>query len=133
MKKRFRSNGFKGDVRPVPQGEPMFLFFKAKGKVNGVNVFFDKGCSTAVFKEGIPGKELRGLVIKKGPFIMNIVGGIKTKANNMWLTSLDLADGGKQLVQGLSVDTVTMEFPLISLEAAVKEVKADNFTIMQSF
>ena len=126
MKKRFRSNGFKGDVRPVPQGEPMFLFFKAKGKVNGVNVFFDKGCSTAVFKEGIPGKELRGRVIKKGPFIMNGVGGIQTKANNMWLTSLDLADGGKQLVQGLSVDTVTMEFPIISLEAAVKEEKADN-------
>ena len=126
MRKRFRSNGFKGDIRPVPQGESMFLFFRAKGKVNGVNTFFDKGCSTAVFKEGIPEKELRGRIIQKGPFIMSGVGGIETKANNMWLTSLDLADGCKQLVQGLSVDTVTMDFPVINLEAAVNEVKADN-------
>ena len=66
MKKRLRSNGFKGDIRPVPEGEPMFLFFKAKGKLNGVNTFFDKGCKPAVFREGIPSTEFRGRVIKKG-------------------------------------------------------------------
>ena len=126
IKKRLRSNGFKGDIRPVPEGESMFLFFKAKGKINGVNTFFDKGCSTAVYREGIPGAELRGRIIKKGPFVMSGVGGIQTKANDMWLCSLDLADGGKQLVQGLSVNTVTMDFPLINLDSAVKEVKAHN-------
>ena len=126
MKKRLRSNGFKGDIRPVPEGEPMFLFFKAKGKLNGVNTFFDKGCSTAVFREGIPNTELRGRVIKKGPFVMSGVGGIETKANDLWLTSLDLNDGGKQLVQGLSVDKVTLDFPMFNLELAVKEVKSDN-------
>ena len=126
IKKRLRSNGFRGDIRPVPEGESMFLFFRAKGKINGVNTFFDMGCSTAVYREGVPGTELRGRIIKKGPFIMNGVGGIQTKANDMWLCSLDLADGGKQLVQGLSVNTVTMDFPLINLDDAVREVKADS-------
>ena len=134
IKKRLRSNGFKGDIRPVPEGEPMFLFFKAKGRVDDVNTFFDLGCSTAVFKEDIPGKELRGKITRKGPFYMSGVGDIRTSANNMWLCSMDLADGGKQLVQGLSVDKVTTEFPMINLEAAVTAVKSDNVenTLLQS-
>ena len=126
MKKRIRSNGFKGDIRPVPEGEPMFLFFKAKGNQDGVNTFFDLGCSHAVFQEGVPGRELRGKILKKGPFIMNGVADIKTKANNMWLCTMDMADGSKQFVAGLSVDKVTSDFPEINLETAVDELKADN-------
>ena len=54
-------------VVPPPVGQPMFLFFHVKGKTKGVNVFFDKGCSTACFREGVPGGELNGEVIAKGP------------------------------------------------------------------
>ena len=75
----------------------MFLFFRAKGRQNGVYTFFDLGCSHAVFKEGIPGNELRGRILQKGPFIMKGVGDIKTKANNLWLCSMDMANGSKQL------------------------------------
>ena len=41
-------------VTSVPAGRPMFLFFHCKGKKNGVNCFFDNGCTEAVFREGIP-------------------------------------------------------------------------------
>ena len=126
IKKRLRSNGFKGNIKPVPEGEPLFLFFRAKGRDKGANVFFDKGCGTAVFKEGIPGNELRGKVIKKGPFIMTGVGDIRTKANDQWLCVMDTADGGKQFVEGLSVDKVTADFPMINLDEAVKEVRQDD-------
>ena len=74
IKKRLRSNGFKGSINQVPEGEPMFLFFKAKGRENGVKLFFDLGCITAVFREGVSGKELRGKVTRKGPFTMVGVG-----------------------------------------------------------
>ena len=123
IKKRLRSNGFKGDIRPVPTGEPMFLFFRAKGREDGANVFFDLGCSTAVFKEGIPGKELRGKITRRGPFQMTGVGDIRTKANDQWLCVMDTADGGKQFVEGLSVDKVTADFPQINLEDAVSDVR----------
>ena len=134
IKKRLWSNGFKGEIHSVPEGDPMFLFFRAKGRVNGVNTFFDSGCSTAVFKEGIPGTELRAKIIQTGPFMMNGVGGIKTKANNLWLCSMDLANGDKQFIQGLSVDKVTSDFPMVNLNAAIEEVKAadENNTALQS-
>ena len=126
IKKRLRSNGFKGDIKPVPEGEPLFLFFRAKGRENGANTFFDNGCSTAVFREGIPGKELRGKITKKGPFVMTGVGDIRTKANDQWLCVMDTVDGGKQFVEGLTVDKVTADFPVINLETAVNEVRQDG-------
>ena len=124
MKKRLKSNGFKGEVKPPPEGEPMFLFFGAQGRTKPVNILFDTGCSHAVFREGIPGKELRGMITHKGPFYMKGVGGIVTTANNQWLCALD-TPGGKQFVSGVTVETVTIEFPVIELDQAVKEMKAD--------
>ena len=69
-------------VVPPPTGRPMFLFFHIKGKNKGANLFFDKGCSTACFREGIPGGELNGKIISKGPFQIKGVGGIEAKAND---------------------------------------------------
>ena len=113
-------------IVPPPMGQPMFLFFQVKGKKNGVNFFFDKGCSHACFQEGIPGAELSGEIISKGPFNIGGVGGIKTKANNEWLVSVETVDGGRQLIQGLTVDKVTADFPVIDVEIAVAEVKRDK-------
>ena len=125
MKKRLKANGFKGELRPPPEGEPMFLFFGAQGRHNAVNIMFDSGCSHAVFREQIPGKELRGMITHKGPFYMKGVGGVVTKANDQWLCALDVP-GGKQFVGGLTVDRVTSDFPLIQLAQAAQEVKDDN-------
>ena len=54
---------------------------------------------------------------------MTGVGDIRTKANDQWLCVLDTADGGKQFVEGLSVDKVTADFPTVNLETAVEAVR----------
>ena len=125
MKKRLKANGFKGSIRPPPEGEPMFLFFGIQGRHRAVNAMFDNGCSHLMFKEGIPGKELRGMITHKGPFYMKGVGGIVTKANDQWLCALDTPDG-KQFVSGLTIDQVTADFPIIPLGNAIQELKSDK-------
>ena len=54
------------------------------------------------------------------------VGDIKSKANNQWLVVMDTADGGKQFVEGLSVDKITADFPAVNLDTAVKDVQQDD-------
>ena len=66
VRKAARDNSVQ--VEPIPAGRPLFLFAQCKGKRNGVNCFFDKGCTEAVFREGIPGVELIGEKVTKGPF-----------------------------------------------------------------
>ena len=112
-------------VTPVPAGRPMFLFFRCKGKKNGVNCFFDNGCSEAVFREGIPGGELIGEKTTRGPFTIGGVGGLECKANDEWLVSFETVDGHRQLIRGLTVNKVTEDFPLIKLDAAAAELKAN--------
>ena len=56
------------DILPVPSGEPLFLFHATQGKTKPVNTFYDTGCSHAVFMEGIPGNQLRGQLVCRGPF-----------------------------------------------------------------
>ena len=115
-------------VVPPPIGQPMFLFFQVKGKKHGANFFFDKGCSHACFKEGIPGGELTGEIISKGPFEIGGVGAIKTKANDEWLVSVETVEGKRQLIQGLTVDKVTADFPVVDIQIAASEVKRDRPT-----
>ena len=112
-------------VSPPPMGQPMFLFFHIKGKKKGANIFFDKGCSTACFREGIPGKELNGKILAKGPFQIKGVGGMEAKANDEWLVSVETDNGGRQLIKGLTVDHVTADFPLIDVSIAAEEIKRD--------
>ena len=57
---------------------------------------------------------------------MTGVGDIRTKANDQWLCVMDTVDGGKQFVEGLTVDKVTADFPVINLETAVTEVRQDG-------
>ena len=82
MKKRLKQDGFKGELVPPPKGEPLFLFQAIQGKNNPVNVFYDKGCSHAVFREGVPQHELRARIIQKGPFHIRGVGGMVTQAHD---------------------------------------------------
>ena len=57
-----------------PEGTPIFMFFGAEGTTRPVNIFFDCGCSEAIFQEDVPGNELRGTLLTKGPFKMGDVG-----------------------------------------------------------
>ena len=116
------------EMVPVPDGEPLFLFHPAQGKDKDVNVFFDSGCSHAVFQADIPFTQLKAQLVAKGPFTIGGVGGLTTVALDEWLVQIPRADGRTQLVQGLTVPQVTCEFPVISLKDAVEEVKADKPT-----
>ena len=113
-------------VFDVPEGEPLFLFSSAVGKNNPVKIFYDKGCSHVVFCEGVPDKELVGVMTKKGPLMINGVGDTNIKVNDEWACLLDRADGCKQVVQGVTVDRITSSFPMVSLKEAVREIKADD-------
>ena len=55
-------------------------------------------------------------------------------AHSEWICSMDREDGGKQLVQGLTVDRVTSDFPMIDISQAVTEVQSSDptNTILQS-
>ena len=52
LKKAEKRKG--GEVVPVPEGQPLFLFHATQGKTKPVMTFYDTGCSHAVFKQGIP-------------------------------------------------------------------------------
>ena len=113
-------------VNRPPEGSPMFMFARVKGKREGANLFFDKGCGTAVFRKGIPGKELDGVMLAKGKIPIGGVGGIEIFAEEDWLVSLKRNDGQRQLVQGLVVPKVTVDFPLIDLTKAVLDLKGNS-------
>ena len=46
----------------------MFMFQALRGKTEPVLAFYDSGCSNACLKTGIPGVQLKGQVLAKGPF-----------------------------------------------------------------
>ena len=114
------------EVVPVPEGRPMFLFHSTQGRTHPVNTFYDSGCSHAVFEDGIPGQELRGQIVNKGPFSIDGVGGLVTAAKDEWVVSVPRTDGKKQLIQGLTVEKITSDFPITNLETAIREIKADD-------
>ena len=86
-----------------PVGSPLFLFQPVEGLHDPVNVFYDKGCSDAVFRAGIPGTQLRGTLLNKGPFQMGGVGDITTVAEEEWLVQFTRTDKKEQLVRGVTL------------------------------
>ena len=113
-------------VLEVPEGEPLFLFSCAVGKTRSIKIFYDGGCSHVVIKDEIPDKELPGTMTKKGPLQINGVGNTKITVGDEWSCLLDLVDGTKQTIQGVTVDKITSKFPRIKLKEATAEIKASD-------
>ena len=111
---------------PVPKGAPLFMFQGVGGKTRSVNWFYDTGCSYLVMKNDIPDKEYDSTLLQKGPFSIGGVGGIRTVAHDEFVISVKRCDGRMQHFQGVTVDKVTSEFPLINLEVATAEVKGSD-------
>ena len=114
------------EVVDIPEGEPLFLFSYAVGKTRPLNVFYDKGCSHIIFKDGVPGRELDAEITRKGPFTIKGVCDTSITVKDEWLCLLDRSDGSKQVVQGVAVDRITSSFPNIDVSTAVAEVKNDG-------
>ena len=126
IKKLKRKVKAPGQVVDIPVGDPMFMFFGARGRTRSLNTFFDRDCSHAVLRDGIPGNELKGTLVQEGPFDIGGVGGARVQANSEWVVLLDREDGRKQIVQALTVDRVTTDFPMMNLTEAVNDVKKDD-------
>ena len=121
-----RSSG--KELLPSPVGNPLFLFFAAKGKTKAVQTFVDSGSSDVLMKDGIPGNELPGYLIRKGPIHLKGVGGLTATATGEWLTCMERTDGRLQAMQVITMNKVTSEFPRISIHEAVTEIKQDKPT-----
>ena len=50
-----------------PEGSPLFMFQPLEGLSSPINAFYDCGCSDAIFLDGVPGNNLRGALLYKGP------------------------------------------------------------------
>ena len=114
------------EVVPIPDGEPMFMFQALKGRTGPVNAFYDSGCSNACLRDGVPGVQLRGQMLAKGPFTVGGVNGITIQAMDEWLVHLDRVDGRKQQLRAVTLDRITGDSPIFSIEEATEAVKSDN-------
>ena len=102
------------------------MFGSAEGKKRSVCILYDGGCSDCLMHESIPGKELEGVKVAQGPFVIGAVGGVKVMAQDAWMVKINMMDGSCQVLEGLSVEKVTSEFPEVNLTEAVKVVKASK-------
>ena len=118
------ANGSK--VVDVPEGEPLFLFSCAVGKTRPIKIFYDGGCSHVVIKDDIPVQQLPGIRTRKGPLTINGVGATQITVGDEWACLLDLADGSKQTIQGVTVEKITSDFPTIELSEATGEIKGSK-------
>ena len=118
------ANGSK--VVDVPEGEPLFLFSHAVGRTRPIKIFYDGGCSHVVIKDDIIIQQLPGIRTRKGPLTINGVGATKITVGDEWACLLDLRDGTKQTIQGVTVDKITSVFPTIKLSEATGEIKASK-------
>ena len=105
-----------------PEGEPIFMFSYAKGKTRPVTVFYDLGCSHAMYKEGIPGGELDAVKIRQGPMVIAAAGDMTVQVNDEWVVVMERYDGKRQAMIGVTADNLTSKFPLIDTAEAHKDI-----------
>ena len=113
----------KPDVRPIPEGEPIFIMTVFKGRSRPVLAFIDSGCNCWVSAEGIPENELVACKLSEGPIPMGVASGITVNASAEWAALLPLVDGGQQVVRGLTVPKVTQEMPIIDMQSIFNSIK----------
>ena len=82
----------KPDIRPVPEGEAMFIMCVFKGRTRPVLAFIDGGCNCWVANDDIPVNELIAVKLREGPIPMGVASGININANAEWAALLPLAD-----------------------------------------
>ena len=132
MKNMRRNMKKKGtEVIDIPEGDSVFMLAPLKGVTRPVWSFFDSGCSDAVLKHGVPGKELHGVCTNSGPIPMQGVGGIMVYAKEEWIVRMKRKDGRIQLMKGFTMDQVCAAMPRVNTETAVAEIKTSNLENLQ--
>ena len=105
----------------------MFMFQGVEGKTRSVNWFYDSGCSNLVMLNEIPASEYDSTLLQNGPFCIGGIGDAKVMANAEYVISVKREDGRKQHFQGVTMDKITSDFPIVNLETAVADVKKSDF------
>ena len=126
LKKHVRKQEGPVEIVPVPEGDPMFMFQALKGRTEAVFAFYDSGCSNACLQTGVPGDQLKGQVLAKGPFTIEGVNGVLITAQDEWLVHLDREDGRKQELRAVTLDKITADCPRFNIEEATRAVKKDK-------
>ena len=124
MRRNLKKKGT--EVIDLPEGEAVFLLAPLQGVTRPILGFFDSGCSDAVLKHGVPGKELHGVCINAGPIPMNGVGGVVVHAREEWIVRMRRKDGRVQLMKGFTMDRVCAAMPTVTTAAALEEIKNSN-------
>ena len=115
--------GSQPNVREIPDGDVMFTMCVFQGKTRPVLAFMDSGCNVWVANEEVPAKELRAVKLKQGPIGMGVASGITIQASAEWAALIPLADGGNQIVRGLTLMRVTGDMPKVNMKKLFNAVK----------
>ena len=122
----FRQEKMNKTIRPIPEGEPIFIMNVFQGKTRPVLAFIDGGCNCWVAKQGVPETELVSIKTRSGPIDVSVASGIVVKASAEWASLIPLADGTMQTVRGLTMPHVTQDMPEINMEDVFKAVKKNH-------
>ena len=99
----------------------------SKGRTRGLMTLYDTGCGGVLFRDGVPEHELNGSVLKtKGPFIVKGVGDTSVTVNDEFLCTMGLVDGGRQIMEGWTMNKITANLPKVNLALADVEVKVSK-------
>ena len=67
-------------IRPIPEGDPVFIFCVFKGRKNDIMTFIDCGANVWLALEGIPHNELHSVKLHDGPITLGVASCIITQA-----------------------------------------------------
>ena len=121
-----QSSGNQPDVRPIPEGESIFIMNVFKGKTRPIVAFIDGGCNCWVAKEGVPEEQLISVKMRSGPIPCGVASGLSVNAKAEWASLIPLADGGVQAVRGLTMPNVTQEMPEVNMLKVFNAIKKQN-------
>ena len=124
LKKKMEGKKIRANFRPIEPGAPQFMVGYSKGKTRPLVTLYDTGCLAVLFKEGVPDEELGPSVVKKnGPLFVNGVGDTTVKVNAEYMCSIQLVDGSRAVLEGVSVDNISSPLPYAKLTDAEKFIK----------
>ena len=80
----------------------------------------DQNTSSTRQEEAI--QELQAVMVQKGPLAINAAGDTVVRVNDEYLITMEKLDGSRQIMIGVTADTLTSEFPQIPTKEAHREI-----------
>ena len=125
LKKKLTAQGVNDQLQPIASGSAQFMIGYSKCKSRDLMTLYDTGCSSVLFRDGVPQQELQGSVLKtKGPFTVKGVGDTAVTVMDEYLCAMELTDNRRQIMEGWTVSKITATLPLVNLTFAEAELKS---------